>query len=765
MKKIKLFAAGMLLAGLPQVARAQLSTTAEFERLQQLANPIRVLFIAAHPDDEDTQLITWMARGKHVKTAYLSLNRGDGGQNLIGNELGEMLGIIRTNELLAARRIDGAHQYFTRAFDFGFSKTAAETLTHWPRDSVLADIVTVVRAFRPQILITTFGGTPRDGHGHHQVSAILAKEAYDSAAEDTVRFPVAQYGRPWRISKYYRNARFSPTTATISVNVGEYNPVLGESYAEIAAESRSQHKSQGFGTLKRKGVQLDPLARVDSRVPAPADPKMERSIFEGLDTAAVAVPQDSIAKVQIASNIAVEAVADRQAAAQGENAKVRLTVFNRGRATVQVGCAGDAVATRQVLADSSYSWSTSYSSNSLTQPWWLAAPRTGDMFTPRISTASEDERFAAESPHVTTCVGGFNFDAPIVYHYADPVRGDVQRPLIVAPGVSVTLDRTVEIARAAVPLNRTLGVTLRSALSDTTPVTLRLVLPAGLKADPSERTVTMSNGATSRVTFRLNGMLPAGSYRISAIASAAGREYATGYVPIEYEHITPSELYRPSTVVLNSINVALPPRLNVAYVPGVGDNVEPMLEQMGIPVTVVTADEIPSVDLSRFTTIVVGPRAYQASQILRDNNTYLLDFVRNGGRLVVQYGQYEMMRPGMMPYPITIRNPHDRVTDENAPVTVLDPASPILNRPNRITQEDFAGWVQERALYMPYTFDSRYHPVLAMNDPGEEPNKGAILTADYGRGSYVYVPLALFRQLPAGVTGGARIFANLLAGK
>ena len=755
----------MLVAALPFAARAQTGTTAESERLAQLANPIRVLFIAAHPDDEDTQLITWLARGKHAKTAYLSVNRGDGGQNLIGNELGEMLGIIRTNELLAARRIDGAHQYFTRAFDFGFSKTAAETLTHWPRDSVLADVVTVVRAFRPQIIITTFSGTPRDGHGHHQISAILAKEAYDSAAEDTVRFPVAQYGRPWRASKFYRNARFSPTSATLTINVGEYNPILGESYSEIAAESRSQHKSQGFGTLKRKGVQLDYVTRVDSRVPAPADPKMERSLFDGLDTASVSVPQDSMLKTRLASRIAVDAVADRPAVAQSENAKVRVTVFNRGTTPLSVGCTGEPGAPRQVLPDSSVTWSMTYSSSALTQPWWLAMPRSGDIFTPHISAASEDERFAAESPHVTVCVGGFTFDTPIVSHFADPVRGDVQRPLMVAPGISVTLDRTVEIARAAASLNRFIGVTLRSALSDTTRVQVRLNLPPGLTADSVTRTVTMGLGATSRVTFRVRGTLAKGSYKVSATASAAGHDYATGYVPIEYEHITPSVIYRPATITLNAIDFVLPGKLNVAYVPGVGDNVEPMLEQMGVPVTVVQPDEIPTVELSRFTTIVVGPRAYQASQILRDNNTYLLEYVKNGGRLVVQYGQYELMRPGMMPYPITIRNPHDRVTDENAPVTILDPRSPLLNTPNRIIQSDFSGWVQERALYMPYTFDAHYHPIMAMNDPGEEPNRSAIISAQYGRGTYLYVPLALFRQLPAGVGGGARIFANLLAGK
>jgi hypothetical protein len=253
-------------------------------------------------------------------------------------------------------------------------------------------------------------------------------------------------------------------------------------------------------------------------------------------------------------------------------------------------------------------------------------------------------------------------------------------------------------------------------------------------------------------------------HQITATASAQGKSYQSGYVPIEYPHIDPERIYRASTISVNAVDLVLPPRLNVAYVPGVGDNVAPVLEQLGVPISIVEADDLPQTDLSRFSTIIVGPRAYQSSQSLQQNNEYLLSYVRNGGRLVVQYGQGEMQRPGIMPYPITLGQPAARVTDENAPVTFTDPASPLLLTPNRITQDDFKGWVQERATYMPSTFDSHYHSMLAMNDPGEQPNSAAILAAAYGRGTYIYVPLALFRQLPAGVAGGARIFANLLGG-
>src|SRR5688572_19375711 len=277
---------------------------------------LRVLWVAAHPDDEDTQLLTWLSRSGRAEAAYLSLTRGDGGQNLIGNELGEQLGIIRTEELLAARRVDGARQYFTRAYDFGFSKSATETYKHWPKDSLLADVVTVVRAFRPHIIMTTFSGTPSDGHGQHQVSAFLAKEAYDSAAADTVRFPARTFGAAWTPLKFYRHARFARSDTTIRVNVGEYNAKLGKSYAEIAAESRSQHKSQGFGTLVRKGVVWDVLRREATRVNANTAPKNGRSIFDGLESVvrtAAATVDERLAE----PNVAVEAVSDRRVVATG----------------------------------------------------------------------------------------------------------------------------------------------------------------------------------------------------------------------------------------------------------------------------------------------------------------------------------------------------------------------------------------------------------------------------------------------------------------
>jgi len=510
------------------------------------------------------------------------------------------------------------------------------------------------------------------------------------------------------------------------------------------------------------------IRRDASRVNAATPAKDEKSIFDGLEN--LMKPADASVDTRIAEpNVALEAVSDRRMLALGDSARVTVTVYNRSPVQVTVrptwagAPAGEMIA---VAPDSSFRWTTYVKGTEITQPWWLATPRNGDMFSPQIGTLSEDQKEKRNWPGVMVCdsqTSCVEHKAPVVFHFADPVRGDVQRPLAVAPAMSVTLENSVELARAGIPLDRFFSVTLRSALLAQKPVMVSLSLPNGLSADSAQRTVMVDSAGTRTIVFHVRGKLPAGTHTIAATATVDGVTSRMGYVPIDYEHITPERQYRDASVAIKTVGVVVPSTLRVAYVPGVGDNVAPSLRQLGIPVTVIQPSEIPSTDLSAYSTVVVGPRAYQASRELIDNNQYLLAFAKNGGTLVVQYGQYEMTRPGPMPYPITIARPHDRVTDENAPVTVLDASARALSAPNRITQADFAGWVQERSLYMPRTFDPAYHPILEMNDPGEPPNKGAILLAPYGKGLYVYTTLAFFRQLPAGVSGGTRLFVNLLA--
>ncbi len=800
------------------------------ELVAGLGTTARVLMIAAHPDDEDTRLLTWLAKGQHVETAYLSLTRGDGGQNLIGNELGEALGVIRTEELLAARRIDGAHQYFTRAYDFGFSKTAAETFTHWPHDSLLGDVVTIVRAFRPHIIIAVFSGTPRDGHGHHQVSGILAREAYDVSG-DTVRFPVAQYGPAWTVSKFYRDrSYFGPDDATLSISVGAYDPLLGESYAEIAARSRSQHKSQGFGQLIPKGPFTAYVRRDATRVNAATAADHERSMFDGIDTTfvrltpvsaavarvrasydpfapqAVLEPLAALAKaeetveqdardpdllrtmeiarartahaIMVAAGLALEATTSHDiVAVQPHRAAVRVALYNRGRVPLTVeglhthtvaGGRDDALAPSRIAPDSVFRDSVQLEDSVVTQPWWLAQPRHGDLFGTPVSRIPEDERRTSRVRLEVTLAAGQTLarvspSSTPVQRVADPARGEVDRPLAFVPPVSLSLDDTIEYAPANAHVDRTVRVLVRSGVDSTRDVTVGLQLPRGLTADSGSRHVTVPAYGARRVDFRVMGALPAGEATARATAEADGQVVHMGYIPIEYDHIRPQKLYRPAAMRLEAVDVRIPKDLTVAYLPGVGDNVAPTLAQLGIPVTVIDSTALATTDFSRFRAVVVGPRAYESNPDLRANNGRLLDYVRAGGTLVVQYGQYEMTEPGMMPYPIALNRPHDRVTDENAPVRVLDAQSPLLTAPNRITDADFAGWVQERSLYMPRTFDPRYHAILSINDPGEPPNDAAILVAPLGKGTYIYTTFAFFRQLPAGNPGAARLFVNLLA--
>ncbi len=824
------------------------------EAVEGLGVTARVLVIGAHPDDEDTFLITWLQRGRHVETAYLSLTRGDGGQNLIGNELGEALGVIRTEELLAARRIDGARQYFTRAFDFGFSKDTIDTYKHWQRDSILGDVVRVVRTFRPHVIVAVFSGTTRDGHGHHQVSGLLARDAYDAAA-DTIRFRPSTFGPSWTPLKFYRAARFNQTAGTIGFDVGEYSPLLGRSFGEIAGESRSQHKSQGFGALQRKGPIMAYLRREATRVNDGTEASAERTMFDGIDTswarfrgtvtdARVRSALDSLPTafsvvrgafdafspgkvirplarassligricptiatgncfspresgrtelesdlfsssrsaqgrvgeaMKLASGIAIEATVSRELAAVGGMVPIAVTVYNRGRDTVRISNGG-VLASRgsntgsRVLHPGGVLRDTLLAKmDSLSQPWWLTGGRVGGMFVLSASDFPENQRPPMSAVYYVADLGldasgPIEFEVPVAFRVADEIKGEIQRPISGAPAISVTLDQRTQYAVANATVDREVSVHLRSATAGAREVRVSLALPKGLSADSVTRTTRLDpKDADVTIAFRVRGRLAPGEHRIDARAESNGETFASGYDLIDYDHIRRRRVYRPASIRVSAVDVRVPSTLRVAYITGVGDNVAPTLTQLGIPVTVLAASEVARAELQSFTTVVIGPRAYEAHPELRTANPHLFNFARKGGTLVVQYGQNEMVQPGMMPYPITLGRPADRVTQEDAPVTIDAADTRELLRPNRIGQADFAGWVQERSLYMPRTFDERYRSLLSISDSGEPSNRGAVLIAPLGDGLYVYTSLAFFRQLPAGVPGAARLFVNLLS--
>jgi len=828
------------------------------EEIGGLGTTARVLMIGAHPDDEDTQLIAWLAKARHVETAYLSLTRGDGGQNLIGNELGPALGMIRTEELLAARRIDGGHQYFTRAYDFGFSKTLEETLEHWPKDSILSDVVSVIRAFRPHVIISVWSGTPDDGHGHHQFSGVVAREAFD-AAGDTVRFPPNRVSGldAWTPSKFYRLRR-NGSGATLAFDVGEYAPLLGRSYSEIATESRSQHRSQGQGALPRIGPVYTSVRLEVSRV---SDVNAtETGLFDGMDTtwarfksirladsvraaldslpaarAAVVAAENLVnpsamvaplatyerlvsragsskacgfsgvegaddhtctpaerdlwsslsttneratAALLGAAGVAVDITAPRDLIAQNDTMPVTVRVYNGGKSTVLldhislINTLGMSSRKRQEIApDSTATQQMTYRAPpELSLPWWLRSEPKGDMFVqPRGDMIEGEDRRLESAAEIGLRIDGVPVlvrHGPIVYRFADPARGEVRRPISTVPEISVLLQHEVEYARAGAPFDRTMLVYVHSADAVSRQVDVTLKLPEGLRTDSATRHVSLEAFGDGHLYFRVRGTLAAGRHVISAHASlrdaGAVRVSTFGFVPVEYSHIRPLRFYRGSAVTMQAVNISYG-NLKVGYIKGVGDNVMPMLEELGIPVGELDPLTLPQQDLGGFSAIVIGPRAYEANPALVANNGALLAYARNGGTIVAQYGQSAYGRPGILPFPITGLRSADRVTDENAPVRVLDPGSPLLSKPNKIGTEDFANWVQERALYMPRTFDPAYRTVFSMNDKGDPPQDGAVLIAPLGKGTYVYTTFAFFRELPAGNPGAARLFVNLLS--
>ena len=866
--------AALITLAAPVVLHAQQGAVALNDLSSALGTTARVLMIGAHPDDEDTQLLGWLARGAKADAAYLSLTRGDGGQNAIGNDLGEGLGVIRTEELLAARRTDGARQFFSRAYDFGFSKTADETYKHWPKDSVFGDVVRIVRAFRPQLIIAVFSGTPRDGHGHHQVSGMLAREAYD-ASMDTVRFPVAKYGAPWTVSKFYRAARFNAANATLRIDVGGYDPIRGQSLGEIAGLSRSQHRSQGFGVAQPRGTLADYVRREASRVNDATPADKETSIFEGFDpmlyrfsssvpaaqratfdslTRSLATlrtqldplsPWNSLRRINTArhlldrwctaaqptrssvcrgedeipttasaadadmlmsaartfgqlqqlgaasSGLLFEATVSRQLIAEGDTATLSIRVTNRGPAVARVSVftpsSASGPAPRDTIAPGeAYVTALPMPSYPRSAPWWLRRradsammnqgnaiiepmARNGDMFVEAASVTDEESRGNRPDASVPALVGDVpvQLSAPIVFRRIDEVRGQLDTPVMFVPRVTLTIDGgTASYVRANVPFQRTVSVRVTANGPVDGPVTVRLLWPRELGGDSASKAVTLTVGNEAVVPFVLRGKLPRGRHVISASVDArvagSNQTYASGYQRIEYEHIRPQHIYRPAAVALEAVETGAVTAGLVGYIDGLADNVFPVLSQLGATVERLAATTITSTTLKRFKVIVVGPRALEAQPALAAKMPALQDWVRAGGTMIVQYQQADIGRPGMAPFPMTFVRPAARVTEEDAEVRVLRADSPLLTRPNRIDRTDWNGWVQERASYMPTTADSAYTAVLGMHDSSEADNPNALLTARIGKGTYVFTTLALFRQLPAGVPGAARLFVNIL---
>jgi len=828
-------------------------------RLQTIAS---VLHTAAHPDDESTELLAYLARGQGARVAYLSLNRGEGGQNGIGPELGESLGVVRTEELLAARKLDGAEQYFTRAFDFGFTRSVEETFKKWDREEVLGDMVRVIRMMRPLVVVSGFSGTSRDGHGQHQAAGALTPEAIKAAA-DASRFPeqIKDGLQPWRVLKVYGRVFGQAQGPAAVFDVGVADPVLGRSYAELAAEGRSQHRSQDFGMIQPRGSQVRSFPRLESLVEAP---ERETSLFTGIETRVAGIARfagpggsalaPALTRVQdlaaralseyrvesptlIAPHLAaglrevralrgalagldpasrasvdgmlarkeqefadalvkahgvvVDALSGAEIVAPGEGVEVTVNVYlgqgaGEARPRIQLRApeswrAGALESEpesappppgfrgREAPSASARFRAVVPEGEPPTQPYWLAQARTRDQFSwdermprnlpfapPRVS-AEVELRLAGELVTVRQ---------PVEHRFADKTFGEIRRELKVVPALTLAVrPGLLVIPLGSADRTRAVSVEVTHNARRATQGAVRLIAPAGWQVEGDTRPLAFSRqGERAARLFRVTAPAGAqeGDFSLKAVAEAGGREYASGYTTVAYPHTETHFIYHPAASRAEVFDVKVAAGLKVGYVMGSGDDVPGALAQLGVDVRLIDDAELTSGDLAAYDTIILGIRVYEVRDAAIANNQRLLDYVAQGGTLIVQYNKQEFGRGNFAPYPVKMDG-NQRVTDEAAPVKVLAPEHPLFNFPNRIAAADWEGWVQERGLYFWNDWDARYTPLLAAPDERGAELRGGQLIARVGKGNYVFSGYAWFRQLPAGVPGAYRLFANLIS--
>jgi LmbE family N-acetylglucosaminyl deacetylase len=801
------------------------AATGLLEDLRSFREMGSVLHIAAHPDDENTQLIVYLARGRHYRTAYLSLTRGDGGQNVIGPEFFEELGVIRTQELLAARRLDGGRQFFTRAIDFGFSKSPGETLRIWDRQQVLADIVRIIRTFRPDVLITRF--SPQGGgHGHHTASAVLALEAFKLAG-DSKAFPEQlKELTPWQPRRILQNGggpgrggggRGGAGAGSVRMEIDGNDPVSGQPLGTIAGRSRAMHKSQGFGNFGGGGrggggartesfsllggepATKDILDGVDTtwgRVPGgaligtqadaiiaqfnPKDPAASVPALLALRTRLAGVAGDRVVDekrrlldhiVQGCLGLEVATVVPQAEVVPGEALAMRHVVTVRSSIpvrwlTVRYPAAGPETGVPiELHANQTASRESSRTLPEATppsQPYWLRDDHATGLF--RVDNPAligQPENPAAFPVEQVFEVGGQTLAVPDepVQIMADAGKGEIRRPLEVIPPVSLRFSSEVRLLAPGAEGPVEVEVTSSRAGAAGA---LELDAPAGWRVTPASQPFRLAAvGDQTRLSFTVAAPAHPASAWLTARARIGGSSFSNQRIVIRYDHIPVQLLQPPARLKAVALDLAIRGH-KVGYLPGAGDNVAECLEAMGYAVTRLTGADLTPDGLRGLDAVVIGVRAFNVRNDIAAGLPSLFAYAEAGGTVVVQYNRPDGAKTGKVaPYKLQISQ--SRVTDENATVTFLAPDHPVLTSPNKISAADFEGWVQERGIYFPDQWDQHFTPILAFNDPGEASLKGGLLVAGHGRGHFVYTGLVFFRELPAGVPGAYRLFANLVS--
>ena len=798
-----------------------------FHAIQKLNFLGSALYIAAHPDDENTRLISYLSNETKAKTAYLSLTRGDGGQNLIGPELRELLGVLRTQELLAARRIDGGEQFFTRANDFGYSKHPKETLKIWNKEAVLSDVIWVIRNFKPDVIINRFDHrSPGSTHGHHTSSAMLSYEAFDLANNPNIYPEQLKKTDIWQPKRLFFNTSWwfygsedkfqkADKSKMIDLEVGVYYPLKGLSNNEIASLASSQHLCQGFGRLATRGSEKEYIELLKGDLP-----KNRSDIFDGINTtwsrveggAAVgkilyeiennfdfAQPSRHLPKliegyrailkikdehwkeikkkeleeiIQAVSGLYLEATSAESNTYPGSNIVINIEALNRSNAKINLIAVSTSTDNRIIkkiaLKENQkelFQMNLNVPENiGYTSPYWLNAKGSTGMYTVEDQNLiGKPETPKAFKVNFELDFNGFtiNIEKPIVYRYSKPEKGELYQPFEILPEATASFKDKVIIFSNSEP--KEIPVTIK-ALKDNVKGELQLCFGKGWKVDQEIKPFEIAKKGDQRILkFVLTPPLVEDENYISPIIKVDGKEISKELIEISYDHIPKQSVLMPSETKVVRLDIDKNGE-NIGYIEGAGDEIPESLTQIGYKVQKIDPSDIQAGSLTKFDAIVVGIRAYNVVDELKFKQRYLLDYVKDGGNLIVQYntaGRNGLDMENLAPYPLTISR--DRVTDESSSVGILAKTHPLVNYPNKITQDDFNGWVQERGLYFPNQWSNEFTPILAMNDEGESALSGSLLVAPYGKGNYIYTGLSFFRELPAGVIGAYRLFANMLS--
>lgn len=794
-----------------------------FQKLKKLNVVGSVLYVAAHPDDENTRLLSFLANEKKLRTGYLSLTRGDGGQNLIGKEQGEGLGLIRTNELLAARSIDGAEQFFTRANDFGYSKNPEETFSIWNKDSLLYDVVLTIRKFKPDVIICRFPTTGEGGHGHHTASAIIAEEAFIAAADSNIFPDQLKFVDVWKTKSLFWNTFNFGTTNTTSPNqlqmdVGQFNVLLGKSYGEIASESRSMHKSQGFGSARQRGsnieyfkqlkgdsVKNDLFQNVNSTWSRFSNTnELQKQIDECIIKYNIEKPQESVQDlikiyynlnsfkpsthhfkiwrdfklkqveelILSCSGIWIEANTMNYSSVPGENVLFNINAIARNQVnailkSVTFFDQSDTIINLPLAHNKWYSFKHQKKlaeSILLSNPYWLnAKPLTGMYHVKSVDEIGVPLNKSNTKVQFHLSINDLNLtiEKDLVYKSTDPVKGEVYRPFEVLPPVTVNFNEKVIVFPDKQA--KSIKLTVKSHTKNVKGF-LRLRVSNNCSLVLKDSVIQLSEKGEEKIIEAVVSPDVNNQYGIiEAFVFIDNHLHDKSIQRIEYDHIPYQFILSKASSKLVYVPVKKTGN-KIGYIIGAGDDVPSSLSQLGYQITFLSDDQLTKENLNQYDAIVAGVRAYNTIERLQVHYAKLMAYVEKGGNLIVQYNTNNRIGPVLAkigPYPFTILR--DRVTDEKAKVDFVKPAHPVLNFPNKITNDDFENWVQERGIYYVSERDANYESIFSMNDPGEKATDGSLIVAKYGKGNFVYTGLSFFRQLPAGVPGAYKLFVNLMS--